>query len=63
MKTNTIKAISITLVTALFAGIGSMEVSDSMITGAAVTISYLAVAALVAMASADYRTSSRAYFA
>lgn len=55
MKTNTIQAIITTVAAGLIAGFGSTKVTGNYLTGIAVTVGYLAVAALVALAVADYR--------
>jgi hypothetical protein len=55
MKTNTIQAITTTVAAGLIAGFGSTKVTGDYLTGIAVTVGYLAVAALVALAVADYR--------
>lgn len=63
MKTNTIQVITTTLAVALIAGFGSTKVTGDYVTGVAVAVGYLAVAALVAMAASDYRGSQRDYAA
>ncbi len=63
MNTNTIQVITTTVAIALIAGLGGLEVTGNMLTGAAVGLSYLVVAALVAIAAADYRSGPKAYFA
>ena len=55
MKTNTIEVITTTLAIALIAGFGGTKVTGDYLTGVAVAVSYVAVAALVAMAASDYR--------
>jgi hypothetical protein len=63
MKTNTIQAITTTAAIALIAGFASTKVTGDYLTGVAVAVSYLTVAALVAMAASDYRGSQRDYAA
>ncbi len=62
MNTNTIQVIITTVTSALIGGIGGMEVTDNILTGAAVGVSYFAVFALIAMAASDYRSGPKAYF-
>ena len=61
MKTNTIQVITTTVVAGLVAGFGSTKLSGDYLTGIAVTVGYLAVAALVAVAAVDYRRGQRDY--
>jgi len=61
MKTNMIQAMTTTLSVAVIAGFGGTQVTGDYLTGIAVAVSYLAVAALVMMAASDYRGSQRAY--
>ncbi len=63
MKTNTIQVIATTAALALAAGFVAREVTGNYLTATAVAVAYLAVAALVGMAAADYRGSQRAYTA
>jgi hypothetical protein len=63
MKTNTIQVIATTFAVAVLAGFGSTKVTGNYLTGVAVAVGYLAVAALVAMAASDYRGSQRDYAA
>lgn len=63
MKTNTIQVIATTAAVALIVGFGSTKMTGDYVTGIAVGVSYLAVAALVAMAASDYRGSQRNYAA
>lgn len=63
MNTNMIQVITTTVTSALIAGLGGMEVTGNILTGATVGLSYLAVAVLVAIAASDYRGSQRAYHA
>lgn len=58
MKTNTIQVITTTVAVALVAGFGSTKLTGDYLTGVTVSVAYLAVAALVAMAAADYRRQS-----
>ena len=62
MKTNTIQ-VTTTVAVGLIAGIVGTEVTGNLLTGAAIGVSYLTVAALVAMALSDYRSAPKAYFA
>ncbi len=62
MNTNTIRVLSTTVATALIAGLGGLEVTGNVLTGATVGLSYLVVAALVVIAASDYRTGPKAYF-
>ncbi|MFZ5497381.1 MAG: hypothetical protein ACOZE5_18850 [Verrucomicrobiota bacterium] len=55
MKTNTIQIILSALTVGLFAGFASTRITGDFLTGAAVAVGYIAVAALVALAAADYR--------
>jgi hypothetical protein len=63
MKTNTIKVIATTVAVGLVAGLSSTKVTGDYVTGVAVTVGYLAVAALVALTVADYRRDQRTYTA
>ncbi|HEY8993620.1 MAG TPA: hypothetical protein VIM71_02960 [Lacunisphaera sp.] len=63
MKTNIIPVITTTLTVALVAGFGATKVTGDYVTGLAVAVGYLAVAAVVAMAASDYRGSQRDYAA
>jgi hypothetical protein len=63
MNTNTIRVLITTVATALIAGLGGLEVTGNMLTGAAVGLSYLVVVALIAIAASDYRSGPKAYFA
>ena len=63
MKTNTIQAITTSIAIGLVAGFGATQVSGDAIIGLAVTVSYLAVVAVIAIAASDYRSASKAYFA
>lgn len=59
MKTNTIKVITTIASLGLIAGLGSTTVTGNYLTAVAVTVSYLAVVALIAIAAADYRPGSK----
>jgi hypothetical protein len=59
MKTNTIQVITTTLAIALVAGFAGTKVTGDHLTGIAMAVSYLTVAAVVAMAASDYRGSQR----
>jgi hypothetical protein len=63
MKTNTLQVLTTTIAVAVIAGLGGTKVTGNYVTGIAVAVSYLAVAALVAMAASDYRGSQRSYTA
>lgn len=63
MKTNIIQVVTMIFATAFVAGVGGTKVTGDYLTGIAIAVSYLTVAAVVAMAAADYRGSQRAYFA
>lgn len=63
MKTNTIQIIATAVVTGLIAGIGSTSVTGNFLTGLAVAVSSWAVVALLVIATSDYRSGSKAYFA
>jgi len=62
MNTNTTHVIASTVSAGLFAGVIGAAVTGSTVAGAAIGVSYLTVATLIAMALADYR-SPKAYFA
>lgn len=55
MKTNTIQIISTAAATGFIAGVASTQITGDFMTGIAVTVGYLAVAALVILTAADYR--------
>jgi len=63
MKTNTIQAITSSVVLGVIAGFGATKVSGESVIGIAVTLSGLAVAALFVIAASDYRSGPKAYFA
>ena len=63
MNTNTIQVITTTVAIGLIAGFAGMEVTGNILAGAAIGVSYLTAAALVAMAFSDYRSGPKAYFA
>jgi len=63
MKTNTIQAIITSVAIGVVAGFGATRVSGDSVVGIAVTISFLAVAALFVIAAADYRSGAKPYFA
>ena len=62
MNTNIIQVIT-TIGIGFIAGFVGLEVTGNLLTGAAIGVSYLTVAALIAMAASDYRSSPKAYFA
>lgn len=55
MKTKMIQIISAAAATGLFVGVASTQITGDYMTGIAVTVGYLAVAALVILTVADYR--------
>jgi hypothetical protein len=63
MKTNTLQVLTTTVAVAAIAGFGGTKVTGNYMTGIALAVSYLAVAALVAMAASDYRGNQRNYTA
>ena len=63
MKTNTIQVITAVVATGLVAGLSSTKVTGDYVTGVAVTVGYLVVAAVVALAVADYRRNQLTYTA
>ena len=63
MNTNTIQVIATTVAVGLIAGFAGTEVTGNLLTGVAIGVSYLTVAALIAMAASDYRSGPKAYFA
>jgi len=62
MKTNTIQVIT-TVGIGFIAGFVGLVVTGNLLTGVAIGVSYLTVAALIAMAASDYRAGPKAYFA
>jgi len=63
MKTNTIKVITASIAAGIITGFGATQVSGESVIGIAVTLSFLAVAALFVIAASDYRSGSKPYFA
>jgi predicted lipid-binding transport protein (Tim44 family) len=63
MNTTTTNVLASTVTAGIFAGVIGIAVTGSSFAGAAIGVSYLTVAAVIAMAASDYRTSPRAYFA
>ena len=63
MNNSMIQVISTIAASALIAGLGGIEVTGDVLTGATVGLSYLAVAVLIAIAASDYRGSHRDYTA
>ena len=55
MKTNTIQVITATVAAGLIAGFGSIKVSGDYVSGLTAAVGFFAVAAIVALAVADYR--------
>lgn len=62
MKTNTIQVIATTAAVATLTGLVTASVAGNFLTGIAVAVSYLAVAAIAAIAASDYRSAPKAYF-
>ena len=62
MKTNTIQVIA-TVTIGIFAGFAGLEFTGNIMSAAAIGVSYLTVAALIAMAASDYRSGPKAFFA
>lgn len=62
MNTNTIPVIT-TVGIGFIAGFVGLGTTGNLLTGAAIGVSYLTVAALIAMAASDYRSGPKAYFA
>ena len=46
----------------IISGVIGVEVTGNILTGAAIGVSYLTVAAVIAMAVSDYRSNSKAYY-
>ena len=63
MNTNTIQVITATISSGLMAGFIGVAVTGNVLVGTAIGVSYLTVAALIAMAFSDYRYGPKAYFA
>ena len=63
MKTNTIPAIITSVAIGLIAGFGATRVTGDAVVGIAMTLSFVAVAALFVIAAADYRSGTKPYFA
>jgi len=61
MNTNTIPVLT-TVGIGFIAGFVGMGITGNLLTGAAIGVSYLTVAALIAMAASDYRSGPKAYF-
>jgi hypothetical protein len=63
MNTNTSQVIASTVSAGVFAGFIGLAVTGNILTGAAIGVSYLTVAVLIAMVASDYRSGPKAYFA
>jgi len=63
MKTNTIQVITASVAAGILAGFGATKVSGDSAIGIAVTLSYLAVVGVIAIAASDYRSGRKPYFA
>jgi hypothetical protein len=63
MKTNTIQVITLAAIAGLIVGFASTKVTGDAVTGFAITLGYLTVAALTAIAARDYRSNVKAYSA
>jgi hypothetical protein len=63
MNTNTIQVVSIPVAIGFIAGFTAMGATGNLLTSAAIGVSYLAAAALVAMAASDYRSRPKSYSA
>jgi len=63
MNNNTIQGVATTLSAGIFSGFLGLALTGNILTGVAIGVSYLTVAALIAMAVADYRSGPKAYFA
>jgi hypothetical protein len=63
MKTNTIQTIMTAIATGFAVGFGATQVSGDSVTGIAVGLGYLAVLAILVIATSDYRSAPKAYSA
>ena len=61
MNNNTIQVIT-TFAIGIISGVVGLEVTGNILTGAAIGVSYLTVAAVIAMAVSDYRSIAKAYY-
>jgi len=61
MNNNTIQVIT-TFAIGIISGVVGLEVTGNILTGAAIGVSYLTVAAVIAMAVSDYRSNAKAYY-
>ena len=61
MNNNTIQVIT-TFTIGIISGVVGLEVTGNILTGAAIGVSYLTVAAVIAMAVSDYRSNAKAYY-
>ena len=61
MNNNMIQVIT-TFAIGIISGVIGVEVTGNILTGAAIGVSYLTVAAVIAMAVSDYRSNSKAYY-
>lgn len=63
MKTNTIQVIVIAALAGLLVGFASTKVTGNAVAGFAITLGYLTVGAVAAIAARDYRSNLKAYSA
>jgi len=63
MKTNTIPVIITAVIAGLVVGFASTKVTGDAVTGFTITLGYLTVAAVMAIAARDYRSNLKAYSA
>ncbi|HWA24428.1 MAG TPA: hypothetical protein VG734_02050 [Lacunisphaera sp.] len=63
MNTNSTHVITATISAGLMAGVIGVAVTGNILAGAAIGVSYLAVAGLIAIATSDYRSAGKPYFA
>jgi len=61
MNNNTIQVIA-TFAIGIISGVVGLVVTGNILTGAAIGVSYLTVAAVIAMAVSDYRSIAKAYY-
>jgi hypothetical protein len=63
MNKNTIRTITTSIATGFIVGFGATKVTGDSIAGIALALGYLAVLAILAIATSDYRSAPKAYFA
>jgi hypothetical protein len=63
MNTNTTHVIATTISAGIMGGFIGTALTGNLLAGTAIGVSYLTVAAVIAMAAADYRSGPKAYFA